>query len=103
MAHLHPLDPDSVPELREAFAHIERSLGFVPNSLLTTARPGVVQGCTAPATATMLEGTVDTRLKRMTSDRLTDAERAVLDVPFELATEHLGPQGWDAGEHRVAA
>ena len=42
MARLDPLPMEASPELVDEFAFFERTLGFVPNSLLTMARrPGL--------------------------------------------------------------
>jgi len=45
MALMHPLPPETTPELAEDFALFENILGFVPNSLLTMQRrPAMVRG-----------------------------------------------------------
>jgi uncharacterized peroxidase-related enzyme len=38
MSRVAPLPPDHTPELKEAFAQYEKSLGFVPNSMLILQR-----------------------------------------------------------------
>ncbi len=38
MARIEPLDPDTVPGLREKLKIVEAMLGFVPNSTLVMAR-----------------------------------------------------------------
>ncbi|GAB2182443.1 carboxymuconolactone decarboxylase family protein [Denitratisoma sp. agr-D3] len=48
MARLSPLPRDAAPDLDEDFAFFERTLGFVPNSLLTMARrPAIARGLIA--------------------------------------------------------
>jgi len=48
MARLAPLPPEAVEDLRDDFAFFERTLGFVPNSLLTMARrPSLARGLIA--------------------------------------------------------
>lgn len=45
MTRLAPLPKDHSPELQERFAFFEKTLGFVPNSLLTMQRrPKIVEG-----------------------------------------------------------
>lgn len=66
MAHIAPLPDDQLTEFSEMFGHMASMAGFVPNSLKTMARrPGILRGYFALANAVMLEGEVDTRLKRM--------------------------------------
>lgn len=66
MAHISPLPDDQLGEFNEMFGHMAKMAGFVPNSLKTMARrPGILRGYFALANAVMLDGEVDTRLKRM--------------------------------------
>lgn len=67
MARLDPLPIDSSPELAEDFAFFERTLGFVPNSLLTMAhRPGLAKGLIALSRGVYdPKGVVDLGLKRL--------------------------------------
>ncbi|KAB2921034.1 MAG: carboxymuconolactone decarboxylase family protein [Dechloromonas sp.] len=67
MARLDPLPIDSTPELAEEFAFFERTLGFVPNSLLTMAhRPGLAKGLIALSRGVYdPKGEVDLGLKRL--------------------------------------
>ena len=67
MARLDPLPIDSAPELAEDFAFFERTLGFVPNSLLTMAhRPGLAKGLIALSRGVYdPKGEVDLGLKRL--------------------------------------
>jgi uncharacterized peroxidase-related enzyme len=67
MARLDPLPIDSSHELAEDFAFFERTLGFVPNSLLTMARrPGLARGLIALSRGVYdPKGEVDLGLKRL--------------------------------------
>ncbi len=48
MARLDPLPADSTTELADDFAFFQRTLGFVPNSLLTMQRrPALTKGLIA--------------------------------------------------------
>jgi uncharacterized peroxidase-related enzyme len=65
MARVSPLQRGQLPELEEAFAQIERRMGFVPNSMLTMARrPEIMRAFGALAQAART-GTVDPQLKEM--------------------------------------
>ena len=45
MANMQPLRREDHPELEQLFAHYDRTLGFVPNSLFTMARrPEILDG-----------------------------------------------------------
>ncbi len=67
MARLDPLPRDAVPDLDADFAFFERTLGFVPNSLLTMARrPGLARGLIALSRGVYdPRGEVDLGLKRL--------------------------------------
>lgn len=67
MARLQPLPRDAVAELDEDFAFFERTLGFVPNSLLTMARrPSLARGLIALSRGVYdPKGEVDLGLKRL--------------------------------------
>ena len=67
MARLAPLPRDAAPGLEEDFAFFERTLGFVPNSLLTMARrPALVRGLIALSRGVYdPRGEVDLGLKRL--------------------------------------
>lgn len=67
MARLEPLARHAVPELDEDFAFFERTLGFVPNSLLTMARrPALARGLIALSRGVYdPRGEVDLGLKRL--------------------------------------
>ncbi|AOW14477.1 peroxidase [Hydrogenophaga crassostreae] len=67
MARLETLYIDSSHELAEDFAFFERTLGFVPNSLLTMARrPGLARGLIALSRGVYdPKGEVDLGLKRL--------------------------------------
>ena len=67
MARLDPLPAGDSPELREEFAFFEKTLGFVPNSLLTMARrPALAKGLIALSKGVYdPKGEVDLGLKRM--------------------------------------
>jgi hypothetical protein len=67
MARLDPLPRDAVPDLDDDFAFFERTLGFVPNSLLTMARrPALVRGMIALSRGVYdPKGEVDLGLKRL--------------------------------------
>lgn len=52
MSRLAPLPADTIPELREAFVQYEKSLGFVPNSvLIMQRRPKMVKALAQLAAA----------------------------------------------------
>ena len=67
MARLDPLARNAVPDLDEDFAFFERTLGFVPNSLLTMARrPSLARGLIALSRGVYdPKGEVDLGLKRL--------------------------------------
>lgn len=67
MARLAPLDRHAMPELDDDFAFFERTLGFVPNSLLTMARrPALARGLIALSRGVYdPKGEVDLGLKRL--------------------------------------
>lgn len=67
MARLQPLPRDAVAELDADFAFFERTLGFVPNSLLTMARrPSLARGLIALSRGVYdPTGEVDLGLKRL--------------------------------------
>lgn len=67
MARLEPLSSNAVAELSEDFAFFERTLGFVPNSLLTMARrPALAKGLIALSRGVYdPKGEVDLGLKRL--------------------------------------
>lgn len=67
MARLDPLERHVVSELDEDFAFFERTLGFVPNSLLTMARrPALARGLIALSRGVYdPRGEVDLGLKRL--------------------------------------
>lgn len=67
MARMQPLPRDALAELDEDFAFFERTLGFVPNSLLTMARrPGLARGLIALSRGVYdPRGEVDLGLKRL--------------------------------------
>jgi uncharacterized peroxidase-related enzyme len=67
MARLQPLARDAMPELDDDFSFFERTLGFVPNSLLTMARrPSLARGLIALSRGVYdPKGEVDLGLKRL--------------------------------------
>lgn len=67
MARLDPLPAGASPELQEEFAFFEKTLGFVPNSLLTMARrPALAKGLIALSKGVYdPKGEVDLGLKRL--------------------------------------
>jgi alkylhydroperoxidase family enzyme len=67
MARLPPLPRDAAADLDEDFAFFERTLGFVPNSLLTMARrPSLARGLIALSRGVYdPKGEVDLGLKRL--------------------------------------
>lgn len=67
MARLSPLPRDAVADLDDDFAFFERTLGFVPNSLLTMARrPSLARGLIALSRGVYdPKGEVDLGLKRL--------------------------------------
>lgn len=67
MARLQPLARTAMPELDDDFAFFERTLGFVPNSLLTMARrPSLARGLIALSRGVYdPKGEVDLGLKRL--------------------------------------
>jgi len=114
MARLDPLPRDAVAELDKDFAFFERTLGFVPNSLLTMARrPALARGLIALSRGVYdPRGEVDLGLKRLighaatssmrhgvsaeklaalpayrTSTLYNDAERAAIDFALAAASQ----------------
>ena len=69
MSRLTPLPLDAVPELKEAFAVYEKSLGFVPNSvLIMQRRPKLVNALSQLAAAVWdPSGAVDLGFRRLIS------------------------------------
>jgi uncharacterized peroxidase-related enzyme len=67
MARMTPLARDASPDLNDDFAFFERTLGFVPNSLLTMARrPALARGLIALSRGVYdPKGEVDLGLKRL--------------------------------------
>lgn len=67
MARLDPLPKDATPELADEFAFFEKTLGFVPNSILTMARrPALAKGLIALSRGVYdPKGEVDLGLKRL--------------------------------------
>lgn len=67
MARLDPLPIAAKPELADEFAFFERTLGFVPNSILTMAhRPALAKGLIALSRGVYdPKGEVDLGLKRL--------------------------------------
>jgi uncharacterized peroxidase-related enzyme len=67
MARIDPLPPDATVELADDFAFFEKTLGFVPNSLLTMQRrPALTKGLIALSRGVYdPKGEVDLGLKRL--------------------------------------
>ena len=67
MAHMKPLPPETMPDLKEDLAVFEDILGFIPNSILTMQRrPGMVKGFVSLTKGVMdPEGSVDLGLMRL--------------------------------------
>ncbi len=67
MSRLAPLPQDHTPELAQRFAFFEKTLGFVPNSLLTMQRrPKLVEALVTMSAAVYdPEGEVDLGFKRL--------------------------------------
>lgn len=67
MSRLQPLPPDAVPELAAAWKVYEKSLGFVPNSVLIMQRkPKLVQAMAGLAAAVWdPQGEVAVSFKRL--------------------------------------
>lgn len=67
MARLDPLPNAATPELADEFAFFERTLGFVPNSILTMSRrPALAKGLIALSRGVYdPKGEVDLGLKRL--------------------------------------
>lgn len=67
MARIKPLSSDHTPELAERFAFFEKTLGFVPNSLLTMQRkPKIVEALVQLSAAIYdPDGKVDLGFKRL--------------------------------------
>lgn len=64
MANMHPLRREDLPELETLFAHYDRTLGFVPNSLFTMARrPEILEAFSELITQIWNTGTLPTELK----------------------------------------
>jgi alkylhydroperoxidase family enzyme len=83
VARLDPLPPESTPELKEQFASFLKSLGFVPNSVLTMQRnPGLVRAFVALQGAIWGPNSeVDRGFKRLLAHV---ASRAAFD-PYSMA------------------
>ncbi len=64
MANMDPLPREQHPELEELFAHYDRTLGFVPNSLFTMARrPEILRAFSELITQIWNTGTLPKALK----------------------------------------
>ena len=67
MARLDPLPPETSPELHEQFDSFHKTLGFVPNSVLTMQRkPRLVKA-------------------------FAEIQRAIWDCSADTPTEHYSP------------
>lgn len=75
MSRLEPQSPTEHPELRESFAFFEKTLGFVPNSLLTMQRkPKLVKAFIQFSAAVYdPEGEVDLGFKRLIANVASSA------------------------------
>ena len=67
MAHMQPLPPETMPDLKDDLAVFEDILGFIPNSILTMQRrPEMVKGFVALTKGVMdPKGSVDLGLMRL--------------------------------------
>ncbi len=67
MPRLKPLPPDTVPELAEVFAQIQKSGSYIPNSqLILQRKPKIVRALRALSAAVFdAEGEVSIGLKRL--------------------------------------
>jgi uncharacterized peroxidase-related enzyme len=64
MANMEPLRREDLPELEPLFAHYDRTLSFVPNSLFTMARrPEILRAFSELITQIWNTGTLPTELK----------------------------------------
>jgi uncharacterized peroxidase-related enzyme len=64
MAYMEPLRREDLPELEPLFAHYDRTLSFVPNSLFTMARrPEILRAFSELITQIWNSGTLPTELK----------------------------------------
>jgi uncharacterized peroxidase-related enzyme len=64
MPNMQPLSREDHPELEELFAHYDRTLSFVPNSLFTMARrPEILRAFSELITQIWNTGTLPTELK----------------------------------------
>ena len=64
MANMQPLRREDHPELEELFAHYDRTLSFVPNSLFTMARrPEILRAFSDLITQIWNTGTLPKELK----------------------------------------
>ena len=81
---LDPLPPEHSPELKQEFNSFLKSLGFVPNSVLTMQRrPALVRAFVALQGAIWgPESKVDRGLKRMIGHVASTAARPVLDGAY---------------------
>lgn len=72
---LAPLPVETHPELKEAFAHTVRSLGFVPNSMLILQRKPQIANALAQLSAAILapDGEVDRGFKRLIANMASRA------------------------------
>ena len=66
MAHLEPLDRESLPQFADRFERYDRIRGFLPNSILTMSRrPAIAEAFMQLNQAILYEGTVPEALKMM--------------------------------------
>jgi uncharacterized peroxidase-related enzyme len=66
MANVNPLSREELSEFEPFFEAVERSMGFVPNSLPTMGlRPEILRGFAALSSAVLGPGTVELALKQM--------------------------------------
>ena len=101
VARLDPLPPDATPELKDQFASFSKSLGFVPNSVLTMQRnPALVRAFVALQGAIWgPHSEVDRGLKRLLAHV---ASRAARD-PYSMAHTASGALHFGVLPEKLAA
>jgi alkylhydroperoxidase family enzyme len=100
-ARLEPLPPETSPELKDEFDSFFKTLGFVPNSVLTMQRkPKLVRGFVAMQRAIWdPQGKVDRGFKRVIAHVASRGS----DDPYSMAHTASGALHFGVDEQKLAA
>jgi uncharacterized peroxidase-related enzyme len=65
MPHIAPLPPEELPQYRNAFAEMQATIGYVPNSFWTLGRRPEILDAVRSLAQSVYAGTVDPKLKTL--------------------------------------